>query len=244
VVVLPRRWWAGVGGAPPSTGCALVSQDVSVWLVSRRRRTVENMYRWRRSVSSLLVAGLLLAGGSIALGQQPPARITRPPAHPALTQNTAPAQPAQNEPQRTSATYEDWVVQCVDRAGAPPEKICDMEQVTHVQESGAPFSRIMISRPAKGQPFKLIVQVPVNASFHTEVRISMGESDPGLVAPFARCLPSGCFADFDLKDDAVKKFGAASAAGKLLFADAGGRDVAVPLSFKGFIQAYEALLRD
>ena len=39
------------------------------------------------------------------------------------------------------------------------------------------------------------------------------------------------------KDDVLKKFRTASGAGKLSFADAGGHDVSVPLSFNGFNQA-------
>jgi len=72
-------------------------------------------------------------------------------------------------------------------------------------------------------------------SFATNVRIRTDDSDSGITAPFARCLPSGCFAEFDLKDTLLKKLRAASGVGKLSFADAGGHDVAIPLSFKGFV---------
>ena len=65
-----------------------------------------------------------------------------------------------------------------------------------------------------------------------------------MAAPFARCVPSGCFADFEVKDDTLKKFRAGSGGGKLSFADAGGHEVDVPLSFKGFVQAYDALLKE
>ena len=42
----------------------------------------------------------------------------------------------------------------------------------------------------------------------------------------------------------MKKFRAASGVGKLIFADASGRDVAVPLSFNGFAQAFDALSKE
>jgi len=57
-------------------------------------------------------------------------------------------------------------------------------------------------------------------------------------------VPAGCFSEFELRDDVLKKFRAASGAGKLSFPDAGGHDVAVPLSFKGFAQAYDALAKE
>jgi invasion protein IalB len=64
------------------------------------------------------------------------------------------------------------------------------------------------------------------------------------MAPFARCVPVGCFAEFELKDDSLKKFGAASGIGRLSFADARGHDVAVPLPFNGFVQALDTLARE
>jgi len=156
-----------------------------------------------------------------------------------MTQAPAPVE----TPQSTTATYADWVVQCQTRAGPPPEKVCDMGQVTQLQGKNVPFSRVAVAQPVKGQPVRLSVQVPVNASFATNVRVQTGDADPGIAAPFARCLPGGCFADFDLKDDILKKLRAASGAGKLSFADAAGHDVSVPISFNGFAQAFDALAR-
>ena len=76
--------------------------------------------------------------------------------------------------------------------------------------------------------------MPVNVSFGTNVKIQTGDADAGIAASFARCTPNGCFADFDIKDDALKKFRAAT----------GGHDVSVPLSFNGFNQAFDALLKE
>jgi invasion protein IalB len=152
--------------------------------------------------------------------------------------------PAPDEaPQSTTATYGDWVLQCVTRAGPPRETVCDMAQVTQIQGKNIPFSRVAVARPQKGQPVKLIAQVPVNASFATEVRLQPAENEAALQVPFANCTPNGCFAEFDLKDDAIRKLKAAAGAGKLSFADAGGHDVTVPVSFNGFGQAFDALAR-
>ena len=151
---------------------------------------------------------------------------------------------APDVPQSTTATYADWVVQCETRAVPPPEKVCDMAQVTQLQGRNVPFSRVSIARQVRGQPIKLILQVPVNVSFATNVHIQIGDIDSGIAAPFARCLPAGCFAEFELKDDSLRKFRAASGAGKLSFADAGGHDVVVPLAFNGFVQAFDALARE
>ena len=148
--------------------------------------------------------------------------------------------------ERTTATYDDWVLQCAEVKGSPPaHKTCDIEQLTQMQSQGrtVPLSRIAIGRPEKGQPIRLTVQVPVNVYLRTEVRVQASASDPGLTAPFDRCLPTGCFANFALKEDTIKKFRAATAAGKMTFQSANGQNVAIPLSFKGFGPAYDALLK-
>ena len=146
-------------------------------------------------------------------------------------------------PERTTATYGDWVVQCVTNSSPPSDSVCDMAQVTQLQGKNLPFSRVAVGRPEKGQPVKLVVQVPVNVSFATQVHIQTGDTDPGVIAPFANCTPNGCFAEFDLREDLLKKLREASSTGKLSFADAGGHDVTVPISFNGFAQAFDALAK-
>lgn len=143
--------------------------------------------------------------------------------------------------QSTTATYDDWVLQCQSLAGPPPQRICDIAQVTEVQGKNLPLSRVAISRPAKGQPFRLVVQVPVNVFLRAEVRIQVSQSDPGLAAPFDRCAPGGCFADFELKEDVIRRFLGATGAGKITFKTANEQNVVVPISFKGFAQAFDAL---
>jgi invasion protein IalB len=147
-------------------------------------------------------------------------------------------------PQLTTATYGDWVVQCQTATKPPNQKICDMAQTTQVQGGNGPFSRVAVAHPVHGQPIRLVVQVPVNVAFATNVRLRTSDTDPGIAAPFARCIPNGCFAEFDLRDDMMRKFRAAAGVGKLSFADAAGREINVPLSFKGFNQAFDALSRE
>ncbi|MFZ3357888.1 MAG: invasion associated locus B family protein [Xanthobacteraceae bacterium] len=188
-----------------------------------------------------LAAALAISFAARAQAQQPP----RPalPAHPVPPAHTSPPANSGDAPQRTTATYGDWILECVQNDAPPSEPACDMAQVTQLQGKNVPFSRVAVGRPTKGQPVKLIVQVPVNASFRTDVHIQTGDADPGVIAPFAECAPAGCFAEFDLKEDILKKLRDANSVGKLSFADAGGHDVAVPISFKGFNEAFDALLK-
>jgi invasion protein IalB len=176
------------------------------------------------------MAGALLAAFmSAAVAQQP-----APPQQP--------QQPQQN-PQRTTATYDDWIVRCETQPGPPQQKICDMAQMAQVQGQANPISRVGIAKPAKGEPIRLVIQLPVNVTVANGVKLQANDKDPGLLAPFKRCIPAGCFAEVDVKDDAMKKFRSATEPWKMQLKDGADHDVAIPLSFKGFGQAFDALLK-
>jgi invasion protein IalB len=146
--------------------------------------------------------------------------------------------------QSTTATYGDWVVRCVTAAGPPVQKNCDMEQLTQVQGRTGPLSRVAVAHPVKGQPTKMIIQLPVNVSLPAGVKLSLGDKDPGTAMPFLRCVPAGCFAEIELKDDLLKKYRAITETGKIAFKDAAEHDVVIPLSFKGFGPAFDALSKE
>ena len=197
----------------------------------------------RTIIAAASLAGAFLLAVPTA-GQQPPTpRPAAPRPAPAARpqQPAAPAAPVEG-PQRTSASYGDWVVRCEITTTQPPQKNCDMEQLAQMQGQANPISRVAIPLPAKGQPARLIIQVPVNVSLGAPVRISADNKDHLTVA-FHRCIPAGCFADTELKEDEIKRFRAETAAGKLLYKDSADRDVTIPLSFKGFGQAFEALIK-
>jgi invasion protein IalB len=143
--------------------------------------------------------------------------------------------------QSTAATYDDWVVRCVTQAGPPPQKVCDMEQLTQVQGKNTPLSRVAIARPMKAPPIKLVIQLPVNVWLPSGIKIQMSDKDPGFAGVFTYCVPAGCFAEVEASDDTLKKFRAANGPARIVFKNAGQQDIAIPLSFKGFGQAYDAL---
>jgi invasion protein IalB len=191
------------------------------------------MRRAENSISWLLAGAVLVAISGPALAQQP-----RPP---------APAEPPVSDtPQRTTATYANWVLACETQPGPPPQKTCGITQAVQSQAQGrtTPFSTVTVLHPVKGQAVKLVIQVPPNITVSTNVRVQTADADPGVAVQFARCAPAGCFADFDIKDDMLKKLRAASGNGKITYADVVGHEVVVPLSFSGFNQAFEALAKE
>ena len=57
-------------------------------------------------------------------------------------------------------------------------------------------------------------------------------------------MPAGCFAELELRDDVVKRLCTATERGRITFKDPGDHDVVIPLSFKGFGNALEALAKE
>lgn len=78
----------------------------------------------------------------------------------------------------------------------------------------------------------------------TGTKLLSDDKDPGLVASYKRCLPSACFADVELKDDVIKRLRGLTVNGKLNFKDSNQQDIVLPVSFKGFGQAYDAMERE
>ena len=146
-------------------------------------------------------------------------------------------------PQRTTATYEDWTVRCETR-GTPAVKSCEMVQAVTAQGQASPVTQIAIGRANKGDPIKVVFQLPINIWIPAGVTFVYDAKEPALPATYRWCVPAGCFADIDLKDDLVKKLRVRTLPGRFEFKDAGQRPVAIPISFKGFGQAFDALAKE
>jgi invasion protein IalB len=157
----------------------------------------------------------------------------------------AAAQPASPpSPQQTTASFDDWIVRCETRAGPPQRKICEMVQFTQTKGQQGVLSEVAIGRPVKNQPIKMVIQVPIGIWLPTGIKLVAGAGDPGVVARFKRCIPQSCFADAEIKDDTIRRLRAGSNGGKLEFKDGNQKDVSLPVSFKGFGAAYDALLKE
>ncbi|MDC7788864.1 invasion associated locus B family protein [Rhodoplanes sp. TEM] len=149
------------------------------------------------------------------------------------------AQPAQS-PQRTTATYDDWTVRCAVVDGA---KSCEMAQAMQIKGQAQPVTQIAIGRLTKTDPIRIVFQVPINVWLPSGVKLAADDKDPGIVAGYRRCLPAACLAEAEIRDDVIRKLRALADNGKLQFKDGAQQDVAIPVSFKGFGQAYDAMLR-
>ncbi|MBL6457643.1 invasion associated locus B family protein [Belnapia sp. T6] len=179
------------------------------------------------------------------LAQQAPRAAAQP------TQAPAPT-PAPESPERTAAVFADWVMRCETRPANgtnPAARLCEMAQTTQDQRQ-QPVAVLAIGRVAKGEPLRLVAQVPVNVQVGQPARMVLdtpARQEPALTLPFRSCNPRGCFAEFDLRDEAVLRrlrSRAADAPARLEWRDATGAEAAIPVSFRGFSAAYDALAKE
>lgn len=142
--------------------------------------------------------------------------------------------------QRTSATYDDWTVRCEIRDQA---KTCELAQTIQLQGQANPIAQIAIGRVNKTDPVKVVVQVPINVWLPTGAKLASDDKDAGVAMTYKRCVAGTCFADADVKDETIKKWRALTENGKLVFKDASQQDIAIPVSFKGLGQAFDAMAK-
>jgi invasion protein IalB len=155
----------------------------------------------------------------------------------------APA-PVSAEPQTTMSTYGDWTVRCTHTETPAPAHVCDIVQSLQVQGQQAPIAQIEIVRSGLKEPMRIVVQLPVNVSLPSSVRVAADDKDPQpLELSWRRCVPGGGFAETELKADVLKRYRAQTANGKMQFKDAAGREVPLPFSFRGLPQALDGLAK-
>ncbi len=150
------------------------------------------------------------------------------------------AQAQTQTPQRTTASYDDWVVRCEIHGAA---KVCEMAQTMVIQGQSQPIAQIAIGQQNKTEPMKVVFQLPIGVWLPVGAKLVAKEGDVGVAAAFVRCQPTVCLAQADVGDDQIKKLRGMTESGKLQFKDAAQHDVVIPVSFKGFGQAYDAMLQ-
>jgi invasion protein IalB len=197
-----------------------------------------------RTFGFVLMAGAAMA--QTAPRAPTPAPAAAPPAPPAATApaTSAPGAPA-DAPERTSAVFGDWTVQCVTRT--PGNRICEMIQATQNQQQ-QPVSVLAIGRLTRTDPLRLVARVPVNALVAQPARLTL-DGDQPLTLPFRHCSanPVGCFAEYELRDEAVLRRlrgRTPEQPGKLEFREPTGQEIGIPVSFRGFGAALEALQKE
>ena len=160
-------------------------------------------------------------------------------------QAQAPKPPASPEPTSTTASFGDWVLRCQKIENGPATRVCEVAQSLTVQGQAQPIAQIAMGRTSAKDRIRLTVVTPVNVSFPSTPRVTLGDkAEQAVGLAWKRCLPMGCFADVELSDDMIKRLRSPVEGPRLAFTDGAGRDLALPFSLSGLPQALDALAKE
>ncbi len=165
----------------------------------------------------------------------------------------APAGPAAGDvPDRTQANFGDWLVRCETQrpAGQPVLRVCELALPMNDQR-GQPIAQIVIGRASRTDPYRMLVQVPLELRVDQPARVLVDPAAPateGASLPFRLCSVSrgGCFAELENIPAALltRMRARAENQGRLDYRDGAGREIQILFSFRGFGQALDALARE
>ncbi len=160
--------------------------------------------------------------------------------------SNGPAPAPGSAPDRTAASFGDWVFRCDRRTDVtPPQRFCEVAQVIQRQGDAGSLAQLAVGRLGQASPLRVTALLPVNVSLQTTPRVVAEERDGvSIELAWVSCIPTGCFADTVANDDMLQKMRAQKSAARFVYKDSAGREIALPLSLRGFGEAMDAFLRD
>jgi invasion protein IalB len=149
-----------------------------------------------------------------------------------------------SSPERTAASFGDWILRCEAPVAAQVRRVCEVAQVISAQGQNTPIAQVAIGRPAPMESSRLTVVLPANVTIPSKPQIAIAKGGTPIDLAWQSCVPGGCLASATVSDEAVHLFSAQGEPGRIVFKDAAGRDVALQLSFRGLAQALAALAKE
>jgi invasion protein IalB len=196
---------------------------------------------WIVALAATCGLGLVVLVSSAMAQTAPKPAAAAPPAAASPPAATPPAAAVAAAPSRTTASFGDWTLRCDRVADAtPPKRSCELGLTVQHAGDQSVLAQVAVGRPAAGEPLRFTAVLPANISVGTAPKLIIEGKDAVDVA-WVRCLPGGCIATAGVSDDLLRKLKAAAVAGQLEYRDAAGREIKLPISWRGFGEAFEAL---
>ena len=152
------------------------------------------------------------------------------------------------DPHIVTTTFGDWALRCREASekkekDAPKaDRACEVSETLYAQDNSGPIAKLSIGRPGEKGPLTAIVILPDNVSFPSSVHIRSDDKDvSGIQLDWIRCIPGGCFAQATPSDATVQYWHGLNTKGAIVFKDSSGEDISLPMSFRGFGEALDAL---
>jgi invasion protein IalB len=154
------------------------------------------------------------------------------------------AAPAATQPEFTTAGFGDWLLRC----SQPEGRARNCEIIHAVMVQGQTLAQLAIGRAAPGQSLMVTLVVAPNITITTAPKIALpgaaGRASSNVDLNWRRCLPGLCFADANASDASLAQMRRQTENGRLDFQTADGRDMQLPISFRGISAALDALGRE
>jgi len=184
------------------------------------------------------LAGLML---SVALASAQSATPSPQAVTPRAVQSQAPA-PATPalQPEMTTATYQDWLMRCVQPAGKP--KLCEIAQTIQMEGQAGPIAVLAVGKVEPTDPLHLTIQLPAGVWLPAGVTFTYNDKAPPVSLEFKRCL-QGCFAEVDIDKALEQGLRNAADPGSITFENGARKPVTLQISFKGFSAALDASIK-
>lgn len=173
--------------------------------------------------------------------------------------------PPASDPQFTTATYGDWVVECRLVTSTPPaaapaapadgkakapepkaaatpasERMCEMVQTFTFRETGRQLAKIAVGKLTGQTNVKAVVELPLAVYLPDGVVVKMDDKNE-IKGQFIRCTAVSCLADIDMAPAVASQLEAAKAT-TVTFTDLGRRKVSIGMSMSGYGSAFKAAM--
>jgi invasion protein IalB len=140
----------------------------------------------------------------------------------------------------TAKGYGSWALRCEEGHSQGPGRICEISETIQTADN-RPVAKISVGRRKPGDPLGIIVILPTNVSFPSSVHIRTDKEDKwGLELQWQRCIPGACMAQAEMNTATVEHWSGLKTDGDIVFRDAAGDEVELPMSMHGFGDAYSA----
>ncbi len=165
-------------------------------------------------------------------------------AGPALAEDSA-AKPDESHPAHASGTttkdFGAWSLHCQPPRQEGAEPLCVIAQTVQ-SSSNKLLAIISIGHQHPSDPYNIVVTLPPNVGFPSSVHIRTGAEDKwGVELPWQRCIPGACIAGTELSPATLVHWAGLQTEGKIVFVVGSGDEVGVPITMRGFGDAYKAL---
>ena len=161
-----------------------------------------------------------------------------------VPKTTAAPAPVAATPERTTASFGDWILRC-ESVATTTKRVCEVAQIVTLQGQTNPIAQLALGKTSPTEAMRVTAVLPPNIAIPTKPQLLIAKPTASPVdLNWQSCTPAGCFASAEISDETISAFGAQTEPGRLTFKDATGRELALPLSFKGLSQAVAALTKE